>query len=156
MHSLPDEIDLRAMRLLVTQGRMTWAELAHHLDLSGPATAERVRRLEERGFISGYGALLDRNQLGYGLTAFVGVDLANATHRTSFLSRMKLLPEVLECHHVTGDHDYLLKIACRSPLHVDQLINESIKVNEEVVKTRVLIVLGSPKESLFAPPDAAV
>jgi len=153
MYPLPDELDMRALRLLVRQGRMTWAELAQHLELSGPATAERVRRLEERGYISGYGALLDRNALGYGLTAFVGVDLVSASHRTSFLARINELPEVLECHHVTGDHDYLLKIACRSPLHIDHFLNEQIKQNNEVSRTRTLIVLGSPKESLFIPPN---
>lgn len=153
MQPAPDELDLRALRLLVKQGRMTWAELAQHLELSGPATAERVRRLEDRGYISGYGALLDRGALGYGLTAFVGVDLASASHRAAFLERIEQLPEVLECHHVTGDHDYLLKIACRSPLHIDQFLNESIKQNGEVAKTRTVIVLGSPKESLFVPPD---
>jgi len=152
MNPLPDELDMRALRLLVRQGRMTWAELAQHLELSAPATAERVRRLEERGFISGYGALLDRDALGYGLTAFVAVDLASASHRASFLARMSELPEVLECHHVTGDHDYLLKIACRNPLHIDQLLNEQIKQNDEVARTRTVIVLGSPKESSFVPP----
>lgn len=63
------------------------------------------------------------------------------------------LPEVLECHHVTGDHDYLLMVACRNPLHIDQFLNESIEQNGDVAKTRTLIVLGSPKESLFVPPD---
>lgn len=153
MQPAPDELDLRALRLLVKQGRMTWAELAQHLELSGPATAERVRRLEDRGYISGYGALLDRNALGFGMTAFVGVDLTSSLHRASFVERMQQLPEVLECHHVTGDHDYLLKIACRSPLHIDQVLNDSIKQNGEVARTRTVIVLGSPKESLFVPPD---
>ncbi|MEP6763787.1 MAG: Lrp/AsnC ligand binding domain-containing protein, partial [Gemmatimonadaceae bacterium] len=88
-----------------------------------------------------------------GLTAFVNVDLTQSSHRASFVARMKALPEVLECHHVTGDYDYLLKIACRNPLHIDQFLNESIKQGDEVARTRTVIVLGSPKEILFVPPE---
>lgn len=147
-----DAVDYVALRELVSQGRMTWAELAQRMKLSSPAAAERVRRLEERGVIKGYGAVLDRDKLGHGFTAFVGVDLAHGSHRAEFLARVASLPEVLECHHVTGDHDYLLKLACRSPIHLDHVLNEDLKQGPAVARTRTLVVLSSPKEALFSPP----
>ena len=148
-----DETDLLALQLLARHGRMTWAELAGHLALSNPAAAERVRRLEERGAILGYGAIVHRESVDYGLTAFVDVDLADNSKRAAFLKRVASMPEVLECHHVTGDHDFLIKIVCRNPKHLDALLNEQLKHGNTVARTRTTIVLGSPKEVLFIPPD---
>lgn len=148
-----DEVDYSVMRLLVAQGRMTWAELAQRIKLSAPAAAERVRRLEERGLITGFGAILNRAALGAGLTAFIGVDLAGAAHRPAFLEIVSATPAVLECHHVTGEYDYLLKVACADPRDLDRLINEVLKQGPAVARTRTLVVLSSPKESLFAPDD---
>ena len=146
-----DDVDLLALRLIAQNGRMTWAELAQHMAMTGPAAAERIRRLEERGIIRGYAAIVDRQALGYDLTAFVSVDLIDASRRAEFLMRIESIAEVLECHHVTGDHDYLLKVACRSPQHLDQLLNEHIKQGNVVARTRTVIALGTPKESLFSP-----
>ena len=148
-----DEVDYSVMRLLVAQGRMTWAELAQRIKLSAPAAAERVRRLEERGLITGFGAILNRAALGAGLTAFIGVDLAGAAHRPAFLEIVSATPAVLECHHVTGEYDYLLKVACADPRDLDRLINEVLKQGPAVARTRTLVVLSSPKESLFAPDE---
>lgn len=148
-----DEVDYSVMRLLVAQGRMTWAELAQRIKLSAPAAAERVRRLEERGLITGFGAILNRTALGAGLTAFIGVDLAGAAHRPAFLEIVSATPAVLECHHVTGEYDYLLKVACADPRDLDRLINEVLKQGPAVARTRTLVVLSSPKESLFAPDE---
>lgn len=149
-----DRTDLLTLRLLAENGRMTWTELAQHLSLSAPAAAERVRRLEERGYVRGYGAVLDRETTGYGLTAFVSVDLVNAGKRTAFLALVDEHPEVMECHHVAGDHDYLLKIASRDTRDLDRFLNEVLKAGNLVSRTRTTIVLGSPKESLFAPPES--
>lgn len=151
-----DSTDLLTLRLLAEQGRITWTELAQHLSLSGPAAAERVRRLEERGFVRGYGAVLDRETLGYGLTAFVSVDLTNASRRAAFLALVESRPEVMECHHVAGDHDYLLKIASRDTRDLDRFLNEVLKSGNLISRTRTTIVLGSPKEALFVPPESSV
>lgn len=146
-----DDTDLLALQLLAQHGRMSWSDLAAHLKLSGPATAERVRRLEEKGVIAGYAALVNREAVAYGLTAFVGVDLSDNGRREEFLARMMAQQEILECHHVTGDHDYLLKVACKSPQHLDQILNDVLKVDNLVSRTRTTIVLGTPKEQPFIP-----
>ena len=149
-----DDVDHLILRLLARHGRMTWAELAQRIGLSAPAAAERVKRLEERGVIRGFAALLDRDALGAGLTAFIGVDLRDTSQRAAFLEAVAATPAILECHHVTGDHDYLLKVACRDPRELDGLINDVLKRGPAVARTRTVVVLASPKEALFTPPDA--
>lgn len=148
-----DDIDLKALRLLARSGRMTWAELAQNLGLSAPSSAERVRRLEEAGVIRRYGAVLDRDALGYGFAALVGVDLSHPRHRVRFLEIVRKAPEILECHHVTGDHDYVLKVACRNAADLDRLINDVLKQGIAVARTRTMIVLSTSKDELFAPQE---
>jgi Lrp/AsnC family transcriptional regulator, leucine-responsive regulatory protein len=149
-----DELDLRALRRLTADGRVTWSDLAQHLRLSAPSSAERVRRLEERGVIKHYGAVLDRAALGYAFTALVGVDLTHPRHRAEFLKLIAERPEILECHHVTGDHDYVLKIVCRDAAHFDELINDGLKGGEAVGRTRTMVVLSTPKDELFSPSES--
>ncbi|MCC7341586.1 MAG: Lrp/AsnC family transcriptional regulator [Bryobacterales bacterium] len=145
-----DELDTKALSLLHQNGRISWAELAQHLHLSAPAAAERVRKLEERGIIRGYGALLDPASFGLGLTAFVAVTLNKCKHRKPFLRAIKKLPEVLECHRVTGEDDYLLKVLVRDTTHLDQLLGESLRAIEGVQRTKTTVVLATLKETTFS------
>lgn len=146
-----DDTDLEILKLLVGQGRMTWAELAGRLGLSAPATADRVRRLEDSGLIQGYSAILDAPQLGYGLTAFIAVTLDRPEHRAGFLACVQAQPEIQECHHVTGDDDYLMKVRCRGTADLEHLISEVLKQIPGVLKTRTLIALSTPKETTALP-----
>ncbi len=142
-----DSLDIKTLVLLCQRGRMTWAELAGQLGLSAPATADRVKRLEERGIITGYSALLNAEALGLGLTAFISVTLDQPHHREGFLAAVQEAAEILECHHVTGDDDYLLKVRCRHTRALESLITDRLKAIKGVVKTRTLIVLSTVKET---------
>ena len=144
-----DDLDSKAISFLSQNARISWAELAQHLHLSAPATAERVRKLEERGIIRGYTALLDPAAFGYGLSAFVAIALGKCKHRKSFLRTIKKLPEVLECHRVTGDDDYLLKVVVRDTAHLDTFIGESLRTIVGVQRTRTIVVLSTVKETAF-------
>jgi Lrp/AsnC family transcriptional regulator, leucine-responsive regulatory protein len=146
-----DEIDLKLLQRLMTQGRATWSELAETLGLSPPATAERVRRLEERGVIKGYAALIDGETLGLSLTAFVAVTLARPKDREAFIKLINALTAVQECHHIVGEDDYLLKVRCRDTRELDDLISNEIKSLAGVVRTRTTITLSSVKESTLWP-----
>lgn len=146
-----DAIDATALATLLEQGRITWADLGAALKLSAPAAAERVRRLESSGVIRGYTALLDAPRLGFTLTAFVGVTLERSKQAPAFLKMIADLPEVQECHHVTGDHDYLLKIRCRNTLDLERIISERIKASSVVAQTRTTIVLSTSKETPALP-----
>ncbi|MCE5315801.1 MAG: Lrp/AsnC family transcriptional regulator [Parachlamydia sp.] len=143
-----DALDSKIISRLVHQGRITWSELAGLLQLSAPSTAERVKRLEEKGIIKGYSARLDYAALGYGLTAFVAVTLGHPKHRTGFLKRVEATSNIEECHHIAGDDDYLLKVRCRTTQHLDAFLNESLKIIPGVLRTRTTIVLASPKETV--------
>ncbi len=146
-----NEIDLKVIRHLMEQGRITWSELATILELSAPATADRVRRLEERHVIKGYAALIDPVSMGLDLAAFVFVTLDRPEHRATFAQRVQELPEIQECHHVTGNDDYLLKVRCRSTRELEQLVSENLKSLPGVLKTRTTIVLSTVKETASLP-----
>jgi Lrp/AsnC family leucine-responsive transcriptional regulator len=150
-----DSLDYKVTRLLVKNGRATWAELGQALGLSPPAAAERVRKLEEHGVIKGYTALLDAESLGYGLTAFVLVTLAEQRKRGAFHAAVKKLEQIVECHHVAGDGDFLLKVRCRGTRDLDRLLVEELKGRMGVAQTRTTIVLGTVKETPNVPVDPA-
>lgn len=107
-----DAIDRKILSILQENGRITNAELAGRVGISPPATLERVRRLERNGIIRRYVALVDPQKLGHGVMALVAVTLA--VHQLSsvddFMQRIRELPEVLECYHITGEEDFLLKV----------------------------------------------
>jgi Lrp/AsnC family leucine-responsive transcriptional regulator len=145
-----DTVDSKALGILVKNARTTWAVLAEELGLSPPAAAERVRKMEESGMIRGYTAILDPDLLGYPLTAFTAVTLNSNSERSTFLSTIEQIPEILECHHVTGDDDYLLKIRCKGTVDLDRLLNE-FKTNLGVGRSRTTIVLSTSKETTALP-----
>jgi Lrp/AsnC family leucine-responsive transcriptional regulator len=109
----PDQIDRRILKALASNGRMTNSELAERIGLSSSPCWQRVRRLEEDGFITGYAAILDQKKLGYSETVIIEVTLDRHDDEVlaSFGDALARMPEVLEVHLVTGDYDYLLKVA---------------------------------------------
>jgi Lrp/AsnC family leucine-responsive transcriptional regulator len=116
-----DEISWRLLEALQENARLSYAELARRVGLSPPSVAERMRRLEDIGVITGYGVRLDRSKLGYALTAFIRLKTPNENYR-----RVEALahsqPEILECHHVAGEDSFVLKVAAASVKHLDRLI----------------------------------
>jgi Lrp/AsnC family leucine-responsive transcriptional regulator len=150
-----DSLDKQILRLLLKKGRITWSDLASQLGLSAPATADRVKRLEDRGIIVGYTARLNAEFLGFDLTAFISVTLDHPRHRSAFLQQVQALDAVLECHHVTGDDDFLLKVRCRHTRALETFITDQLKAVEGVAKTRTSIVLSTLKETLAPPLENA-
>jgi DNA-binding Lrp family transcriptional regulator len=110
-----DNVDLRILSLLQDEGRMSNARLAEHLHLSETPVWRRLRRLEEDGYIKGYGARVDRHKLGFGLIAFVQINFANHTGEqpAQFEAAIQSIPEVLSCHNVSGEADYFLQVVTR-------------------------------------------
>jgi Lrp/AsnC family leucine-responsive transcriptional regulator len=142
-----DSIDRKLLRRLMRDGRATWAALGGVAGLSAAAAAQRVKRLEEAGVISGYAARVDAEQAGAALLAFVSVRFTDPARRAAFLKRVKSLPWVQECHHVTGDMDYLLKLRCGGTRDLERLISVELKDRCKVSETRTSIVLASAKET---------
>ena len=146
-----DAVDHTILTVLMEDGRATWADLAEAAGLSAPAVAERVRRLEDRGAISGYAALVNGSQVGAHLTAFVAVTLESPAARDEFLRVVRETPEIQECHHTAGDDDYLLKVRCGDTAGLERLLSDVIKAVPRVVRTRTTVVLSTVKESAVVP-----
>lgn len=142
-----DFLDYKALEHLMQQGRITWSDLAGILQLSAPAAADRVRRLEERGVIQGYAALLSAPAIGMDLLAYVAVTLERPEHRAAFLDMVQTTPEIQECHHMAGEDDYWLKVRCQNTRHLEQIISEQIKQVRGVLRTRTTIALSTVKET---------
>ncbi len=120
-----DRIDRRMLEILQADGRITNQELSEQVALSPRACLERLRRLERSGLIAGYTAMIDPRKLGGLLTIVVEVtlkDQTQATH-TRFEQRMRNADEVVECFLVSGQCDYVLRLACRDLDHYRELTN---------------------------------
>jgi len=145
--------DRKAIGLLLRRGRATWAELGGVLKLSPPAAADRVRRLEQKGVIRGYSAVVNPDALGYPLLAFVLVTLGTQRRRVAFLKAIRQMEEIAECHHVAGDGDYLLKVRCRGTSDLDRILVRELKDRLGAAQTRTTIVLSTLKETTTLPLD---
>jgi Lrp/AsnC family leucine-responsive transcriptional regulator len=146
-----DAVDRRIVSELMASGRMTFSDLAGALGLSGPAVAERVRKLEERGVIKGYAALVDAERVGCGVAAFIAVTLDRPSHRRAFDRFVEESEEVQECHHVAGDGDYLLKVRCAAIRDLEEFVSRRLKALPGIARTRTTIVLSSLKETPAVP-----
>ena len=141
-----DKIDVQILERLQANSRTTWSELSNDLGLTAPAIAERSRKLEERGIIQGYHAQLEPERLGCGLLAYIAVQLRHPDARQPFLDRIQTMPEILECHHMSGEDDYWLKVRCANTTALEQIIRQEFQPHAGI-KTRTTIVLSSPKDT---------
>ena len=130
---------------------MTWAELSQHTGLSAPSVAERVHRLEARGVIHGYAALVNGARVGAHLTALVAVSLSSPAARAEFLRLVHYTVDVQECHHTAGEDDYVLKIRCGGTAELEHLVSNVLKGVPGVARTRTTVVLSTPKDSPVVP-----
>jgi Lrp/AsnC family transcriptional regulator, leucine-responsive regulatory protein len=148
-----DEIDRAILGLLQADGRMTNADLARAVGLSPAATHARVRRLERDGLIRAYVALVDRERAGFDLLCFVSVSLQlhRPTLVASFPKRVAEMPEVLECHHVTGEADYLLKVAVRGRRELERFIVDRLTPIPGVARIQTSLVLRELKATTALP-----
>ena len=148
-----DDIDRSILVLLQGDGRATIADLARAVGLSSAATHARVRRLERDGLVRGYVALVDRERAGFDLLCFVSVSLQ--LHRpslvASFPRRVAAMPEVLECHHVTGEYDYLLKVVVRGRHELERFIVDRLTPIPGVAKVQTSLVLREVKATTALP-----
>jgi Lrp/AsnC family leucine-responsive transcriptional regulator len=146
-----DEIDLKIIALLQEDGRLTNAELGARIGLSVSAANERVRKLQASGALRGWAALADPTALGLGVLAFVGVSLERPEHGPGFLAAVAGWADVQECHHVTGDWSFLLKVRTPGLIELDRLLGERVKALPGVVRSHTLVALSTAKETPVLP-----
>ncbi len=145
-----DATDVRLLEALASQARSTLAELGQSCELKPPAVHERLRRLEARGYITGYAARLDVRKLGLGLIAYVSAYATGDIHYADFYAAVAKLPEVLEVHSVAAEETFLLKVVTRSTTHLDDCLAR-VKALPGIARTKTSIVLTTPFERCGMP-----
>ena len=148
-----DELDKIILQILQSEARISNAELARRVNLSPPATLARVRRLEENGFIEGYAALVNRREMGYDMLCFVSVSLQlhDVEQVTGFRDAVGKMPEVLACHHVTGDYDYLLKVVAHNTKDLENFLLQKLTPIPGVARIHTSLVLNEVKSTTVIP-----
>ena len=140
-----DELDLRLLDALQRNARSTYAEMAAVVGLGSSAVHERVKRLEQRGYVKGYGARLNAQRLGIELVAFVSVYTQHDVQYEPFHSAIAALPEVSEVYSVAGEESFLLKVLTRSTAHLDDFLSR-LKSIPGIARSKTPIVLSTPFE----------
>ncbi|MFI7453210.1 Lrp/AsnC family transcriptional regulator [Nonomuraea sp. NPDC049714] len=139
-----EEIDRRIVTLLAEDGRMSFTELARETGLSVSAVHQRVRRLEKRGVLRGYAAIIDYDAVGLPMTAFVSIKPIDPAAPDDAPDRLSHLTAIEACHSVAGDESYILKVRVASPVGLEELLQQIRALAN--VSTRTTVVLSTPYE----------
>jgi Lrp/AsnC family transcriptional regulator, leucine-responsive regulatory protein len=134
-----DEVDTQILQQLQQNARLPFAELARRVGLSTPSVIERVRRLEESGVITGYHAAIDPAKIGLPVRAFIKVSLAG-DKLNNFAALTQQIPEVIECHRVTGSESYIAQVAVEDMSHLEAVIDSMMPY----VATNTSMILATP------------
>jgi Lrp/AsnC family leucine-responsive transcriptional regulator len=149
-----DHIDLQILSTLQDHCKISLVKLGEQVGLSAPSVIERVKKLEDSGIITGYHAVLDARHLGKDITAFIGVSINHPRLIGNFEQAVEQLDDVLECHHVTGEHTLLLKVKTDNTSSLERLIS-TIRSIEGVERTETMVVLSTHTERLQIAIDEA-
>lgn len=142
-----DEVNKQILSILQEDGSITNSELAKRIGLAPASTLERVKKLEKTGVIRKYVALLDSEKVGKEIVAFVEISMNEHSAETikTFSHEIALIPEVLDCHHISGDKDFLLKVVTDSIKNYEKFALEKLAVIPHVGKISTLFVLSTIK-----------
>jgi Lrp/AsnC family leucine-responsive transcriptional regulator len=148
-----DETDRQLLQLLQIDDRLSLADLGKKVGLAPSSVNERIKRLVTRGVVEGFHAHVVPEALGLDLLAFVFVGWSDPGVEGPFLERVKTSPAVLECHHVTGSWNYLLKVRLPTTRDLERFLGEVVKEVVGVQRTETIIALSSAKETTTLTPD---
>ncbi|TVQ04533.1 MAG: Lrp/AsnC family transcriptional regulator [Balneolaceae bacterium] len=145
-----DETDIKILNHLQENGRAQRNTIAEIVHLSVPSVSERMRKLEEKGLISNYNAILDAKKFNFDITAFIFVEVDGSERYPVFVKQVTNHPEVLECHSITGDGSHVLKVRTKNTESLEKLLS-LIQTWDGVTRTRSNIVLSTFKETRKLP-----
>ncbi|MEP1151385.1 MAG: Lrp/AsnC family transcriptional regulator [Balneola sp.] len=154
MSSLLDDIDISILNHLQENGRAQRNQIAELVGLSVPSVSERMRKLEERGLITNYNAILSSKDFHFDITAFMFVEVDGSDNYPNFVEQAQQEKEILECHSITGDGSHFLKVRTKNTSSFEQLLSR-IQSWSGVSKTRSNLVLSSFKETRSLPIEQA-
>jgi len=148
-----DQIDRNVLEILQSNAKITNAQLSKEIGLSPAPTLERVKKLEHGGIIKSYHAQLDPAKVGLGVTTFVQISLVGHKKTTvdTFVDKVNNIPEIIECHHITGTGDFLLKVISQDISSYQKLMLETINEIEEVANTTTMVIMSTFKDSKVLP-----
>ncbi|MDF1673246.1 MAG: Lrp/AsnC family transcriptional regulator [Vicingaceae bacterium] len=148
-----DELDLKILKRLQENGKITNLQLSKDIGLSPAPTLERVKKLENNGFINSYHALVEESKLELGLAAYMQISLIRQRDNAinNFIEQINKIDEVMECYNVTGQADYLLKIIVKDITAFDTLVKEKLSPIEEIRNMHSMIVISKDKYSKVLP-----
>lgn len=153
-----DEMDREILRLLQQNGRMTNAALAEAVGLTPTPMLQRIKKLEQRGIIRGYRAVIDPLAMGRGLLAYLSVQMTEhklITHQ-GFVNAILNFPEVLECHHISGEEDFLLKVLVKDILEYEHFLLHRLTSVPGIARVKTTFVMSSPKMETAIPIESPV
>ncbi|TVR15875.1 MAG: Lrp/AsnC family transcriptional regulator [Balneolaceae bacterium] len=141
-----DETDIKILNHLQEDGRAQRNTIAEIVHLSVPSVSERMRKLEEKGLIATYNAILDAKKFNFDITAFIFVEVDSSERYPNFIDKITKHPEVLECHSITGDGSHILKVRTKNTESLERFLS-LIQTWDGVSRTRSNIVLSTFKET---------
>ena len=148
-----DRTDRRILQCLQVDGRISNVQLARKVNLTPTPCIERVKRLERQGYIKGYSAILNPEMVDAGLLVFVEIDLSHSSPDAfrRFREEARRLPEIMDCHLVSGNFDYLIKARVSDMKAYRELLGEKILSLPDVNGSRSYVVMEEVKETLNLP-----
>lgn len=152
-YSQLDDLDKEILNRLQHDSSISNVELANQVQLSPPTIHSRIKRLEQLGFIKGYVALLDSEKLDFDLMCFIQISLQ--VHQTedvaNFRKTVAKMPEVLECHHVLGEFDYLLKVLVRNRKDLQHFLMDNLTPIKSIARIHTILALTEIKSTTVIP-----
>lgn len=148
-----DQTDRKILEILQANAKITNAQLSKEIGLSPAPTLERVKKLETSGLIKSYHAMLDIEKVGLGVSTFVQVTLTGHNKRNidAFIKEIYKIEEIIECHHITGSCDFILKIITKDIASYQKLMLERVSEIKEVDNMQSMVILSTFKDSKVLP-----
>lgn len=144
-----DSVDLKILKILQDDGRISNLELSQMIGLSPAPTLERVKKLEKAGVIKGYQAVLDLYRLGLGTETFMQVSLAYNKQNAidNFMEQIAKIDEIIECYQITGASDFILRILVKDVSAYEQLVREKLSHVTEITNMQTMVILSTIKKA---------
>lgn len=148
-----DKTDLKILKILQQNAKITNLQLSAEIGLSPAPTLERVKKLENAKLIQGYYTQLDAEALGIGISAIIQITLTRQVENaiSNFKKEVNNIPEIMECYQVTGNADYVLIVMMKDIRDFESLISQRLSKMEEIGQMQTMVVLSKPKDSKILP-----
>ncbi|ADK15165.1 MULTISPECIES: Lrp/AsnC family transcriptional regulator [Clostridium] len=147
-----DAIDVNILKLLKENSRISASEISSKINLSIPAVSDRLKKLDASGVIEKYTIIISNKKMNKNITVIMFISLKNPNFTDKFVEFIQNENEIIECHYLTGDFDYALKIVTEDTETLEKILNE-IKLIKGVLRTKTIVTLSTIKNNYSIPPD---